>query len=193
MQYKKVTNNFAFYEFRPSGSPKSWMPTSKYQKKMIVSLAKNLQIVRDKISKGYMKITNGVRVEEDYNRLIKNGYKPSKTSDHYFGLAIPLTLNSYKYKKYGPTYNFTMGAVDIVPYGITVLNLFSIAINLCENDECDFGQIIYEKNPKTKAEWIHFGGSPKPFLSEEIINFLNRNKYLQSLDGGKTYKTFNLA
>ena len=110
---QKITKNFSFYEFRPKGRPKSWMPTSEFQKRLIVNLAKNLQTVRTALPNGsWIQITSGVRSASDYTRLIKAGYRPSKTSDHNFGNAVQLNTNTAKYKKFGPTYNFSVGAAD---------------------------------------------------------------------------------
>ena len=186
---QKITKNFSFYEFRPKGKSKIWMPPSAYQRRLIVNLAENLQIVRSAMpKKSYIQITSGVRSAEDYKRLVKAGYRPSKTSDHNCGNAVPLAVNSRKYKKYGPTYNFSTGAADCVSRGFLVGSLFILAKELVKSGKCTFGQVIYEENPKTKAKWVHFSVDPSFVFSKKTVAFINRIKFLQSLDGGKSYQ-----
>jgi len=183
-----ITKNLSFYEFKPKNSPKAWVPNSIYQKMMIINLAENLQIVRDKMPTGsYMKVTSGVRLLSDYSRLKSAGYNPSETSDHNCGVSIPLRKDTDKFKKFGETYNFSIGAADIVPIGMSVLDLFKLSFRLIKEGMCNFGQVIYESNPKNGSEWIHYGNDPADFFSKKIVKLINRQKFLQSLDGGKTY------
>lgn len=189
MDEQKITENFSFWEFKPKNARKTWMPSSEYQKDMIRNLAESLQIVRSSMPRdAWMQITSGVRSADDFERLKKAGYHPSETSDHNFGYAVPLSKGTAKYKKYGPTYNFAIGAADVVPKGIKVTELFSIAMSRTKAGLCHFGQVIYEKNPSTGAEWVHFGADPRPFFSPHIIRFLNRVQFMQSLNGGKSYE-----
>lgn len=186
---QKITKNFSFYEFRPKGRSKLWMPTNKFTKMLIINLATNLQIVRSAMPRGsWIQITSGVRTPEDYKRLIRAGYRPSTTSDHNFGNAVKLTVNTRKYKKYGPTYNFSVGAGDCVSHNFDVHSLFLLACELVKRNECRFGQVIYEKNPKTSAEWVHFGADLSYYFSEKIVQFIGRLPFLVSLDGGKSYQ-----
>jgi len=188
MSYLKISKNFYYYEVRPHNKPKSWIPSSKYQNSLVLNVIKNVQVVRNEFSAGaYMIITSGVRTLEDHQRLLDSGYNPSITSDHYFGEAPKIPIGIYKHKKYGVTYNFAMGAVDIVSVGVSIANMFDIAIDLTEQNKCSFGQIIHESSSSGK-EWVHFGGDPKPFLSKDMIDFLNKKKYMISVDNGHTYK-----
>jgi hypothetical protein len=184
-----ITKNFSYYEFGPKGSPKAWIPTSQYQKILLDSLANNLQVIRSEIPEGsYMRITSGVRTLSDYNRLKNQGYRPSKTSDHNCGVSIPLASHTNKFKIFGETYNFAVGAADIQPIGISTKELFNLSVRLTQGGKCDFGQIIYEYDPSSKQEWIHYGGSLKELFSEIIIDMINRDKFLKSVDGGRTYQ-----
>jgi len=165
------------------------MPNNRFTKGLIVNLATNLQIVRSALPRGsWIQITSGVRAPEDYRRLVKAGYRPSTTSDHNFGNAVKLTVNTNKYKKYGPTYNFSVGAADCVSHNLDVRNLFDIAKKLTEENKCRFGQVIYEENPNTGAKWVHFGADPSYYFSEEVVKFIGRLPFLVSLDGGKSYQ-----
>ena len=89
----------------------------------------------------------------------------------------------------------TIGAADVYITNCK-LSLKEIAkkiIELDKNNLVDFGQIIYEYNPATKAEWIHLGNDwTKVFNDQGIIDSINktRKKYLMSLDNGKTYIDF---
>lgn len=186
---QKITKNFSFYEFRPKGRPKTWLPSNEYQKKLIVELAQNLQIVRTAMPRRtWMQITSGLRALADYDRLVRSGYRPSKTSDHNCGNAIRLSTGSRKFKKYGPTYNFSVGAADIVPRGFSAIGLFLLAKEMTEVKECNFGQVIYEKNPRNGAEWVHFGADPSFVFSDEIVEFISRTQFMQSLNGGRSYQ-----
>ena len=138
-----------------------------------------------------MKVTSGVRVLSDYERLILAGYKPSKTSDHNCGVSIPLEPGTKKFKKFGETYNFAVGASDIFPVGMGVWDLFKLSFRLTKEGMCDFGQIIYEKNPEDGKEWVHYGGSLKELFTEEVIKMINRHKFMKSIDGGRSYSIVN--
>ena len=168
-----ITKNFSFYEYRPKGQPKSWKPSSLYQKTLITNLAENQQVIRNELPSGaYMKITSGVRTLADYDRLINAGYNPSKTSDHNCGVSIPLKP-------------------DVVSPGMSIWDLFKLSFRLTKEGMCDFGQIIYEKNPANGSEWIHYGNSLKSLFSEQIVEMIGRQKFMQSLDGGRTYSIVN--
>jgi len=183
---QKITRNFSYYEYAPNSQGGNWFPCSEYQKCLIDEHAQNLQIVRDALpAKATMRITSGVRVESDTDRLRVNGYNPSTTSDHYFGYAPRIPVGSSKYNKYGPTFNFAIGAADVVPTVVSAFELFKIAVSLTSFGSCHFGQIIYEKHGS--SEWVHFGNDPRMFLSPSIVRFLGRSRFMQSLDGGKTY------
>ena len=183
-----ITNNFSYHEFRPHGADRQWTPNSQYQKLLVDMLAKQLQVVRSKMDLGsWMRVTSGVRTLLDYKRLKSLGYHPSETSDHNFGFAVPLSKTNRKYKKFGYTYNFSVGAADIVPVNMDAKDLFELAVELSEKGLCSFSQIIYEENPRTGSKWVHFGNSHKLFR-HNITMLINRTKYLQTMDGGYTYQ-----
>jgi len=182
-----ITKNFSYSEFRPKKATKSWMPTSEYQKLLIDELAENLQVVRSEMPSGYMKITSGVRDKNDYERLKRLGYNPSRTSDHNCGLAIELPKHDRKYKKFGDTYNFAVGAADVVPVGMSAKELFNLSVKLVQGGKCNFGQVIYEKDPNSGAEWVHYGNSLKDLFAPQIIDMINRTQFMKTTDGGRTY------
>lgn len=182
MAVVKLTQNFSLSEFT-NGT------ITPYQQSLLQLLANNLQKVRDylqQFKKDPKKnvcigISSGVRTQADYDRLLKKGYNPSKTSDHFCGLQL-----------LGKP---TLGAADIYVTNCT-LSYKEIAkkiIELNKNSLVDFGQIIYEYNPATKSEWIHLGNDwTKIFQDQGIIDAISktRKKYLMSLDNGKTYIDF---
>jgi hypothetical protein len=182
-----LTKNFSASEFKPKAAPSTWAPTQ-YQLLLLKSLATNLQVIRDNVSGlTAMTITSGVRDMAEVERLLKQGYNPSATSDHFCGLAVKIGKDDKKYAKFGDTYNFAVGAADIVPSGVSPMQLFMEAMKLIKDGKCGFGQIIYEKNPATGAEWVHFGNNVAYFFSEAIVNLIARPRFLHSMDGGKTY------
>ncbi len=183
-----ITKNFSNYEFRPKESPRSWSPDNKYQRILLRILVENLQIIRNEIPPGAsMGVTSGVRSLSDFDRLTLSGYKPSKTSDHNFGSSIRLDCNNRKFKTFGSTYNFSIGACDIVPTRISAWDLFKLSFRIVKEGMCNFGQIIYERNPSKGWEWVHYGNDPSEFFSEEIVKMINRQKFMKSIDGGETY------
>lgn len=183
----KITNNFWWHEFAPHGAGRDWLPQHKLMQLMLKILAENLQILRSYYSQSIFNVSSGVRSLVDYQRLKAAGYNPSTTSDHYCGQAIPLESGTSKFKKYGSFYTFSVGAADIVPSGISSMDLFSLAVDFDLKGKVNFGQIIYENNPASGSEWIHFGNDPGLFFQPEVVEFFQRKKYLTSIDGGKTY------
>lgn len=173
----QLTPNFKLSEFCPS------LEVNDYQAQLLQYLAFQLQSVRDYLQQYSVNgkavtigISSGVRTMADYERLKKKGYHPSKTSDHFCGLQLD-----------GKP---TLGAADIYVRNCK-LNYHDIAAKIIEWDKqgiCSFGQIIYEKNPATGAEWIHLGNDPDKIFTERIN--ITRKPYLMSLDNGKTYKEF---
>lgn len=185
MKDVKLSKNFKLSEFTS-------VDQTDYSIALLKLLASQLQIVRnglqeyakDKKKQVSISINSGVRTQADYDRLKKSGYNPSETSDHFCGLQL----------KCKPT----LGAADITVSNCN-LSLQEIAGMIIEwNKEgyVDFGQVIFEYNPKTKFAWIHVGNDWNSiFASTFLQDFynINRKKYLMSLDNGKTYKIFNLS
>jgi len=164
---------------------------------MVDMIAKNLQVLRSDLSSGaFLKITSAVRAAEDFERLVKLGYRPSETSDHNFGYSVPLKTNQIKKIKYGSTYNFSVGAADVVPVNIGARDFFEMAVDYTKSGKCQFGQVIYEFTPETKTraakEWVHFGNDPSFFFGPEIVKLLNRAQFLETLNGGKSYQVVHI-
>ena len=178
----KLTQNFKLSEFTSTD-------LTPYQTALVQLLANNLQKVRDYLQQFKVDpkknvsvgISSGVRTQSDYDRLIKKGYNPSKTSDHFCGLQLACKP--------------CIGAVDVYVKNCS-LKLKDIVAKIIELDKAgqvNFGQVIYEYNPATRAEWIHLGNDwEKVFSDQGIIDSMNktRKKYLMSLDNGKTYRDF---
>lgn len=179
-----LSKNFKLSEFTS-------VDQSDYSIALLKLLASQLQIVRNNLQE-YAKdrkkqvsisISSGVRTQADYDRLKKSGYNPSETSDHFCGLQL----------KCKPT----LGAADITVSNcsLSLHDIASMIIYWNIEGYVNFGQIIFEYNPKTKSAWIHLGNDWNSiFASTFLKDFydINRKKYLMSLDNGKTYKTFNL-
>lgn len=179
-----LSKNFKLSEFTS-------VDQSDYSIALLKLLASQLQIVRnnlqeyakDKKKQVSISISSGVRTQADYDRLKKFGYNPSETSDHFCGLQL----------KCKPT----LGAADITVSNcsLSLHDIASMIIYWNIEGYVNFGQIIFEYNPKTKSAWIHVGNDWNSiFASTFLKDFydINRKKYLMSLDNGKTYKTFNL-
>jgi len=185
MKDVSLSKNFKLSEFTKND-------VTDYALALLKLLASQLQIVRnrlqsyavDKKKPVSISVHSGVRSEEDYKRLIKNGYNPSKTSDHFCGYQL---LSKP-----------TLGAADIKVNNcsLSLQEIANMLIEMNDKGELDAGQIIFEYNPKTKSSWIHFGNDWWRIFDANFIFdnnlFKSRKKYLMSLDNGKTYQTFNL-
>ena len=181
-----LTKNFKLSEFTKTD-------LTEYSLALVKLLAANLQVIRNKLQE-YAKdpnkpvtisISSGVRTQADYERLVKNGYNPSKTSDHFAGYQL---LSKP-----------TLGAADI-KVGNCKLALYEVAdliIQMKSEGEVDVGQVIWEYNPKTKSDWIHIGNDWWQIFDSEFISdnklFTTRKEFLMSFDNGKTYSKFSLA
>lgn len=174
MKDEQLSENFKLSEFAK-------FDLTSYQISLLKILAGEMQIVRNRLQefKSGSKpvsicVTSGVRTKEDYEKLLKKRYNPSKTSDHFCGYQI--------------NGNPTLGAADIIVKNCS-LTMKRIALYIKElvlGYDVNFGQVIYERNPATGAEWIHLGNDPELIFKSSIT--LSRNKFLMSLDNGKTFQ-----
>lgn len=185
MKDVSLSKNFKLSEFVKTD-------VTDYTLALLKLLASQLQVVRNKLQDYAVdkkkavsiSINSGIRTEEDCKRLIKNGYNPSKTSDHFCGYQL---LSKP-----------TLGAADIKVYNcsLKLQEIANMMIEMNKTGDLDVGQVIFEYNPKTKSSWIHVGNDwwrifEASFIADNKL-FETRKKYLMSLDNGKTYQTFNL-
>lgn len=179
---KKLSRNFWASEF----SSRPWTELNPQEKIMLENLAQEiLQPARDQL--GRMIVTSGIRDVKDYHRLIAKGYYPSETSDHFYGASLILR-SAKKIKKYGKRYSYSVGAGDIVPVDVEPYEAFKFMINLYKKSKIQYGQLIYEKH--NSKEWIHVSNPPTLIYSKKFVDkFLTRIPVLQSLDGGRTYRS----
>lgn len=175
----KLTENFKLSEFC---DPKQ---VTDYQVALLTVLAEQLQLVRNSLQDHRsgnkavtIKINSGVRTKADIERLKKQGYNPSENSDHLCGFQ--------------PNGLPTLGAADIVVSNcaLSTKEISLFIKKLVEDHQLSFGQVIYEKSPKTGNEWIHLGNDPELIFSftSNISSAIKRKKFLMSTDNGKTYQ-----
>jgi hypothetical protein len=178
---KKLSSNFWLSEFK--NFPEN--PT-KIEEYLLNNLVSNLQVVRTDIEQS-MDITDCYRDDKRFLELIKKGYNPSPTSDHFWNQPIELLERQYpkQFKKYGESYNFSVGASDVVTENAR--KVFEDIVSDKKYSKM-FGQVIFEKNGLT--EWIHFSNPITILYSEKIVEELDlyRDQFLMSLDGGKSYR-----
>ena len=141
-----------------------------------------------------MKVSSGIRLPSDINRLRKAGYNPSETSDHLFGNIVKLR-SKVKTKLYGKYYVYSVGACDFVPScgAQEAFNLMKTyftrqtGIISLPDRHIKVGQMILEKRD---SFWIHMSNPPDLIYSDQIVaSFFNRKHFLQSLNNGKSYET----
>jgi len=175
----KLTANFALEEFTKT----AFDDLSAQQKTMLIALSSTMQVIRDVI-KEPIRVTSGMRDLSDYNRLVAKGYFPSDTSDHFFGVEVPIVKEAKK-AIYGKTYSMSVGACDF-----TVSNNDK-AFKLIMGLKLPIGQLIHEYG--NGKDWIHISNSPTLIYSDSICKkYLTRPKYMISSDAGKTYHEYNV-
>ncbi len=141
----------------------------------VVNTGKFLKFRIDPKKEISMRISSGVRTSQDYDRLVSQGYYPSKTSDHFFGIH-PTTRQPYPQ---------STGAGD-VKFGNCndVYELFKLLVEEVPMFlHQSFKQVIYEK---MNSEWLHFGNSYHAVYSEVIADDL-----YEKYQGGHILETFN--
>jgi hypothetical protein len=138
-------------------------------------------------------VTSGIRSSSDRERLIKQDYHPSETSDHDYGQMVKLT-NKDRIAKYGEYYSYSVGAADVIP-SCGAKELFTLCkpyFNRIENTidlpegKISLGQCILEKGKETY--WIHVSNPPKLFFNSPILQTLKKTCFLISEDNGITYQ-----
>jgi uncharacterized protein YcbK (DUF882 family) len=166
-----------------------WDHLNETQKLMISNLTGFiLQPIREHINMP-MWITSGMRTQSDINRLRKQGYFPSETSDHLFGNVVELT-SKHKIEKYGLYYPFSVGAVDFICKGVDMRKVFKLIYNLVIGGIIKVGQLIYERK-KSGTEWIHISNPVELIYSKEVRKLLARPQFLYTLNGGANYKLYD--
>lgn len=188
--YRKVTEHFWWDEFRPNNEEKGWTPEG-YQKFLLKLLCEEVETVRVRMPpNSWIKVTDGVRTVEDYVSLKARGYHPSPTSDHFFGKVIAGKAGSL----FEESYPFSCGAMDIQAGGkMSTRELFGLFKRYFQLGQLNLGQIIYEE--KKGVAWIHVGNNLEHVMKKlaaegHISNYAT--DFLQSLDGGKSYRRINV-
>jgi hypothetical protein len=186
----RISEHFTLSEFT-SKDVESILPIQWF---MIQHLCENILEPLRRFADCEFKITSGMREKEDVERLIKSGYRPSETSDHDYGRTVEVE-NPHKRAKFGPTYNYSVGAVDIVPK-CGALELFNklkplfvqpdiIKLPLSCGGDIQIGQLILERN---KSYWLHISNPPGLFHKEPILELIKRPHFLRSMDNGNSYE-----
>jgi len=193
--------NFSYEEVQRVGFPLN--PTAK-QVFLLEHLFKQIQNVKDVIEFTFsqhvpFRVTDCYRTVEKYQDMKNRGLYPSATSDHFWGQHIPVSSAS-NLKKYGPIYEFSTGAADIVPSIPGIIKdecnrfrIFETIVQLDRSEDISLGQVIYEKSVKTGTEWIHVSNPIDLIYNSGMIDKLNliKSKYLTTKDGGRTYQVYS--
>jgi hypothetical protein len=128
--------------------------------------------------------TSGLRTIDDFLRLKRNGYNPSVTSDHFFGLPVPVN---------GKTYTGAVGAVDLYIPGLrsVFLHIVNYFLTKYPNPIDRPRQLIFETSAKGN-DWLHIANVPSRIFTQKVAQSrLNARPLLYSLDNGKTYQVFD--
>jgi len=188
MSETKLTEHFRLSEF----TRVSVESIPKVQMFLIKSLANQLEAVRTILTTEFRKsvpihITSGWRTREDFDRLVSQGYHPSETSDHYYG--VPISIQALEKKlKWGDVYSYSVGATDIIPVNVDIEKAFEVICQKAKDKILFLGQVIHEYNRAKGQDWIHLSNSPLLMYSQAFVNeFLLRSQFLVSNDGGVSY------
>ena len=139
------------------------------------------------------KVTSAVRFPSDQNRLRRQGFNPSETSDHLFGHVVKLH-SATKIQTYGKYFQYSVGAVDILP-ACGARQLWNALVDymqradnkiLLPRGSIIIGQLILEKRTDY---WLHISNPKSLIYSDKVSStFLKKEPFLISTDNGKTYK-----
>lgn len=191
----KLSENFWYSEF----SDRDAGILTPIQMYMVKNIAANiLQPIRDFLSNIYdkdvsIRVVSGIRFPSDHNRLKKQGFNPSETSDHLFGNIVKLR-NAMKIRRYGKYFQYSVGAADVIPFcgakeAWDKMRPFFVRekgiIDLPEK-RISIGQVILERR---RSFWLHIS-NPKNLIYTDFISdmFLKTEPFLESMDNGITYK-----
>lgn len=176
-----MKNYFRMSEFISQGFPEN---PSKEQKLMIWNLRDEiLNPIRQEIN-SRIDIVDCCRGISEYNLLKKKGYKPSKTSDHFFGNIITEAGSNGEII----TSKYSVGAVDFYCPRKNMDEVFRIAREMAIGLKINPGQVILETG--FRGKWIHISNPKNLVYSDSFIEEMRlmKNRFLISTDNGRTYK-----
>lgn len=169
---------------------------SQIQLFMLLNLCKNiLEPIRDFLGCG-IKVTSGMRSRDDFDRLLQQGNHPSETSDHFFGVPVPI-VNPVKIAKFGEEYGYSVGAADVVPACGGKIAFEKIrpyfktdtSEILLPGRPIKIGQFILEKK---NAYWLHISNPSTLIFSPYFVGkFLQRKPFMVSLNNGVSYQAID--
>lgn len=145
----QLSKNFALKEFTKI----DWAKIPKRGQDMLKAMADMLQIVRDSLNKPLV-VNSAVRDMDDYNRLKKNGYNPSKTSDHF-------------YWNTPDGYLLAVGAADVVCPSMKQTDFYNEVLKLKYAGKIKPGQLLYEKSKPASLGWCHIANNTDVFLTAD--------------------------
>jgi len=190
----RISEHFDFEEF----SSRDYHLLTPMQTGMLDNLCKSVLEPLRKFCGMHITIISGIRFPSDNNRLRREGYNPSETSDHLFGNVTKLR-DPAKVKRFGRYYSYSVGACDIVPEIGTkqlwdeIKPYFDRANNLINLPQpigsIRIGQLIYEM--WEDKSWIHVSNPVDLIYSFKVSRILTQYRicFLQTLDGGKIYES----
>ena len=126
----------------------------------------------------------GLRSDADVKRLIAQGYNPSRTSDHFYGIPMP--------QKDGTFYTDSCGAADLYVAGLP--GLFGHIVDhfaRIADPAARPHQMIYETGKF--SDWLHIANAPLVAFPDAAAakKHLSPRPLLYSFDCGKTYQVFD--
>lgn len=192
---KQLSNNFWLHEF----TNLSWGQLTSTNKFLLERLCIDiLQPMRDYLCKVYdknvpMSVTSGMRTAADFDRILAQGFNPSRRSDHFFANCIP-TDGHGDTQRFGPYFAHGSGAADVVPTGegVVVKDCFDHIVDGIRSGYLGipFGQLIHEFGGRSSSGWLHLSNSKSLIFTDEMVKTLgfdSLHRILTSPDAGKSY------
>ena len=175
MRNLKLTKNFKLFEFTGEGKNQVIVRNTSFQLWLINKIANDImQPIRDEF--GPIKITSGIRDCKNWCRLDKAGYKPSKTTDHSYGI---------------PEVNqFGVGACDFLPYKKwdywVIYNFIRKNLN--------FGQVIIylsDEKDNYRPRFIHVSNPYELVYGKKMVEYKFLTKIPELIQQGNKYHLYN--
>jgi len=163
----KLSANFTLEELTYSEAAHKHVEATEFQIGMLKELCQNLlQPIRNKF--GPVRITSGLRDLLVYRAMLKAGYEPSKTSDHFLVPSLYQHKGDWLVPTCAPNPR-GKGAVDFYALGANIWDVYYWILDNFRPSR-DFNQvIIYSKKYSNRGDFIHLSNPARLFIAKSIV------------------------
>lgn len=163
----KLSANFTLEELTYSEVVKRHVEATAFQTGMLKELCqKLLQPIRNKF--GPIGITSGLRDLKVYVAMVKAGYEPSKTSDHFLVPSLYQRKGDWLVPTSAPNPR-GKGATDFYTLKASIWDVYYWILDNFK-PTYDFNQvIIYSKKYSSRGDFIHLSNPARLFIAKSIV------------------------